>query len=59
VNGRHSVLGAGNGVSEWRMLGTFDDGRRLEFDGCDFLTVVDGQIVKKNSLTKQRPPQVP
>lgn len=59
VNGRHSVLGPDYGVSEWRMLGTFDDGRRLEVDGCDFLTVVEGQIVKKNSLTKQRSPQEP
>jgi ketosteroid isomerase-like protein len=32
------------------------DGRRLEVNGCDFLTVRDGKIVNKNSYRKQRPP---
>jgi ketosteroid isomerase-like protein len=32
------------------------DGRRVEVNGCDFLTVRDGKILTKNSYRKQRPP---
>lgn len=56
TEGRHGVLGPDYGVSEWLMVGTVADGRRLEIRGCDFLTVHNGKIVKKNSLTKDRPP---
>ena len=55
-NGRHYMLGPGYGVSEWTLTGTMSDGRRIEVNGCDFLTIRDGKIVKKNSYRKQRPP---
>ncbi|HEY7468416.1 MAG TPA: nuclear transport factor 2 family protein [Acidimicrobiia bacterium] len=55
-NGRHFVLAPDYGVSEWTLTGTMPDGRRLEVNGCDFLTVRDGKIVNKNSYRKQRPP---
>ena len=56
IESRHSVLDSGRGVSLWRMVGTFADGSRLEIDGCDFLTVREGEIVVKDSYTKSRPP---
>ncbi len=55
-NGRHYVLAPDYGVSKWTLTGTLPDGRRLEVNGCDFLTVRDGRIVNKNSYRKQRPP---
>jgi steroid delta-isomerase-like uncharacterized protein len=55
-DGRHSVMGPDYGVSEWVLTGTIQDGRRLEVNGCDFLTLRDGLIIKKNSYRKQRPP---
>ena len=54
--GRHYGLAPGYGVSEWTLTGTLPDGRRLEVNGCDFLTVRDGKIISKNSYRKQRPP---
>jgi ketosteroid isomerase-like protein len=55
-NGRHYILAPDYGVSEWTLTGTMPDGRRLEVNGCDFLTVRDGKIVAKNSYRKQRSP---
>jgi steroid delta-isomerase-like uncharacterized protein len=55
-NGRHYLLGPGYGVSEWTLTGTMSDGRRIEVNGCDFLTIRDGKIIKKNAYRKQRPP---
>ena len=55
-NGRHHMLRPGYGVSEWTLTGTMSDGRRIEVNGCDFLTIRDEKIVKKNSYRKQRPP---
>ena len=55
-NGRHHSLAPDYGVSEWTLTGTLPDGRRLEVNGCDFLTVRDGKITVKNSYRKQRPP---
>ena len=55
-NGRHHMVAPDYGVSEWTLTGTLPDGRRLEVNGCDFLTVPDGKIIKKNSYRKQRPP---
>ncbi|MEX1093261.1 MAG: nuclear transport factor 2 family protein [Acidimicrobiia bacterium] len=55
-NGRHYFLASDYGVSEWTLTGTLSDGRRLEVNGCDFLTVRDGAIVSKNSYRKHRPP---
>jgi steroid delta-isomerase-like uncharacterized protein len=55
-HGRHYSLAPDYGVSEWTLTGTVPDGRRLEVNGCDFLTVRDGKIISKNSYRKQRPP---
>jgi steroid delta-isomerase-like uncharacterized protein len=55
-NGRHYILAPNYGVSEWTLTGTLPDGRRLNVNGCDFLTVRDGKIISKNSYRKQRPP---
>jgi taurine dehydrogenase small subunit len=55
-NGPHYGIAPGYGVSEWTLTGTMPDGRRLEVNGCDFLTVRDGKILTKNSFRKQRPP---
>ncbi len=55
-DGHHYVIDDGYCVSEWTLTGTLADGSRLEVNGCDFLTVRDGQITKKNFFRKQRPP---
>jgi len=55
-NGRHHIVAPDYGVSEWTLTGTLPDGRRLKVNGCDFLTVRDGKIIRKNSFRKQRPP---
>jgi ketosteroid isomerase-like protein len=55
-DGRHYSLAPDYGVSEWTLTGTMPDGRRLEANGCDFLTVRDGKILTKSSYRKQRPP---
>jgi steroid delta-isomerase-like uncharacterized protein len=54
--GRHFVIADDYGVSEWRLTGTLADGSRVDVLGCDFLTVRDDKIVRKNSFRKQRPP---
>lgn len=54
--GRHFVLAPDLGVSMWTLEATMPDGRRLQVDGCDFLTFRDGEIVLKSSFRKQRPP---
>jgi Arc/MetJ family transcription regulator len=46
-------LAPGYGVSEWTLTGTLIDGRRLEVNGCDFLTVHRGKIIKKDSYRKE------
>ncbi len=55
-DGRHYVIDDGYCVSEWTLTGTLADRSRLEVNGCDFLTVRDGLITKKNAFRKQRPP---
>ena len=55
-DGRHHRLADDYGVSEWTLTGSLADGRRIEVNGCDFLTVRDGKIITKNSYRKQRPP---
>ena len=55
-DGRHFPISVDYGVSEWRLTGTMLDGRRVDVLGCDFLTVRDNKIVRKNSFRKQRPP---
>jgi ketosteroid isomerase-like protein len=53
--GRHFVIDHDYGVSQWRLTGTSLDGSRVDVFGCDFLTVRDDKIVRKNSFRKQRP----
>ena len=55
-DGRHHIIGDGYGVSEWRLTGTRLDGSRIDVLGCDFLTAHHGEIVRKCSFRKQRPP---
>ena len=43
------------GVSEWKLTGTTPDGTHLDVLGCDFLTILDDKIVRKNSFRKQSP----
>jgi ketosteroid isomerase-like protein len=54
-DGRHFVISEDYGVSEWRLTGTLVDSGRVDVLGCDFLTVRDDKIVRKNSFRKQRP----
>jgi steroid delta-isomerase-like uncharacterized protein len=56
--GRHHVIDADDGVSQWRLTGTLLDGTRIDVMGCDFITVRDGRIVRKSSFRKQRVPGV-
>ena len=53
--GRHFVISDDYGVSEWRLTGILREGKRIDVLGCDFLTVRDDEIVRKNSFRKQRP----
>jgi ketosteroid isomerase-like protein len=53
-DGRHFVISGDYGVSEWRLTGTLLDGTRVDVLGCDFLTVRDDKIIRKNSFRKQR-----
>ena len=50
---RHFVSGD-RGVSEWTFTGTRSDGKRIEVNGCDLLTIRDGKIAVKNSFRKNR-----
>jgi len=52
--GRHFVISDAYGVSEWRLTGTLPDGTPVDVLGCDFITVRDNKIVRKNSFRKQR-----
>jgi len=54
-NARHFVCGD-RGVSEWIFTGTRADGTRVEVNGCDVFTFLDGKIAVKNSYRKNRPP---
>lgn len=55
-DGRHYLLDRDYGVSQWTLTGTLDDGRRVMVNGCDFITVADGLVIRKDSYRKQRPP---
>jgi len=37
------------GISKWTLTGTSRDGRRTEVRGCDFYTVGDGMVTRKDS----------
>ena len=54
ANPRHFVAG-NRAVSEWTFTGTQRDGRRVEVNGCDLLTLRGGKIAVKNSYRKNRP----
>ena len=54
-DGHHVVMSDDSGVSEWRLTGTRLDGSVVDVFGCDFLTVRENKIVRKNSFRKQRP----
>ncbi len=54
MNGRHVVAGD-RGVSEWTFVGTKADGTKVEADGCDLFTFIDGRIAVKNAFRKDRP----
>jgi steroid delta-isomerase-like uncharacterized protein len=54
-DGRHFVISDDYGVSEWRLTGTRLDGGLVDVLGCDFLTVRENKILRKNSFRKQRP----
>ena len=53
-DGHHFAISDDYGVSEWRLIGTLLDGSRVDVLGCDFLTVRNSRIVRKNSFRKQR-----
>ena len=53
-DGRHFVISDDYGVSEWRLTGTRPDGSVVDVLGCDFLTVHEDKIARKNSFRKQR-----
>jgi steroid delta-isomerase-like uncharacterized protein len=54
ANPRYLIAG-NRAVSEWTFTGTNKDGKRVEVNGCDLLTVRDGKIAVKNSYRKNRP----
>lgn len=49
------VVADGLGVSQWTLVGTREDGRRIEADGCDLFTFRDGKIASKKAFRKERP----
>ena len=50
------VVSGDRGFCQWTFTGTLEDGRRVEVNGCDLLTLRDGKIAVKNSYRKNRPP---
>ena len=52
-NAIHFVEG-NYGCSEWTIIGTFTDGRKLDVDGCDLFTFENGKIKSKRSYLKDR-----
>jgi ketosteroid isomerase-like protein len=40
------------GISKWLLTGTTPRGERIEVRGCDFYTLRDGKIVRKDSYWK-------
>ena len=53
ANARHFIAG-NRAVSEWTFTGTHSDGRRVEVNGCDLLTLREGKVAIKNSFRKNR-----
>ena len=54
ANDKHFVAD-GMGVSEWTLVGTREDGVRIEADGVDLFTFIDGKIATKKAFRKDRP----
>ena len=45
----------GLGVSQWTLVGTREDGMKIEADGVDLFTFKDGKIASKKAFRKDRP----
>ncbi len=45
----------GLGVSQWTLVGTREDGARIEADGVDLFTFRDGKVATKKAFRKDRP----
>ena len=43
---------AGTGMSKWTLTGTARDGTRKHVRGCDFYTLRDGKVIRKDSYWK-------
>lgn len=54
ANARHFVAD-GLGVSQWTLVGTREDGKRIEADGVDLFTFRDGKVATKKAFRKDRP----
>ena len=54
ANDRHFAAD-GLGVSQWTLVGTREDGKRIEADGVDLFTFRDGKIATKKAFRKDRP----
>jgi steroid delta-isomerase-like uncharacterized protein len=53
-NATHLIHG-NLGISRWTFRGTMRDGKRVEVNGVDFLTIRNGKIAIKDSYRKNRP----
>lgn len=42
------------GCSEWTIVGTSKEGKKIEADGCDIFTFENGKIKSKRSYVKDR-----
>lgn len=42
------------GCSEWTIVGTSKNGKKIEIDGCDLFTFENGKIRSKRSYVKNR-----
>ena len=54
ANDRHFAAD-GLGVSQWTLVGTREDGKRIEADGVDLFTFRDGKVATKKAFRKDRP----
>jgi ketosteroid isomerase-like protein len=43
---------ARTGISKWTLTGTTREGERKEVRGCDFYTLRDGKVIRKDSYWK-------
>jgi ketosteroid isomerase-like protein len=52
-NEEHFVDSAANtGISKWTLTGTNREGRKTEVCGCDFYTLRNGKVIRKDSYWK-------